>query len=472
MKVTKWWRKMAAAIIAGGVFSPTMVRAISIPLADPSFEAYTVPTYVPHGGGGGFAYADTYRPTSGWIDDLDNPQPAYVQDDVDSNWLYNTAYGEDGPPFRGSPRTGNQAMHGIAHYSAQKTSTLFAAEKVYTFSVWAQGDNDAVANDDRVFLYLFNGSVPFKESGPGTLTFQEFQGGPGGAFANRVTGMTAAQSQANWTKVTITKTVFPGDPAIGQPIGVAFYANRDAAVDDASLDVDDASNHLMILEVNTTNGQVRFRNQTGAAVNIDYYDIKSSGGALNAVTWNSLQQQNAAGFPAGNGSGNGWEKAGGSSSTAIGESYLTGSSSVANAANISLGAAFNVGGAHDVVFEYGALSSAGTNPVGDYNNDGVVSAADYIVWRNSLNQNITLPNDSTPGTVTQADYTAWKANFGLHGTPPLPSTLTRGLVHYVTSFSGSAVGSANVPEPASVLLVGCGLVTTLIVRPRRQTNCP
>jgi hypothetical protein len=192
---------------------------------------------------------------------------------------------------------------------------------------------------------------------------------------------------------------------------------------------------------------------------------------LNATTWNSLQQQNGPGFPAGNGSGNGWEKAGGSSSTAIGESYLTGTSSVANAANVALGAAFNVGGAHDVIFEYGALSSAATNPTGDYNNDGVVNAGDYIVWRNSLNQSITLPNDSTPGTVTQADYTVWKANFGLQGTPPAPSTLTRGLVHYVTSFSGSAIGSATVPEPASVLLVGCGLATILVARPRRQPTC-
>jgi len=53
---------------------------------------------------------------------------------------------------------------------------------------------------------------------------------------------------------------------------------------------------------------VRVRNQTGAAVNIDYYEIKSASGALNSATWSSLQDQNQAGFPAGNGSGNGWEE--------------------------------------------------------------------------------------------------------------------------------------------------------------------
>ena len=50
--------------------------------------------------------------------------------------------------------------------------------------------------------------------------------------------------------------------------------------------------------------------------------------------------------------------------------------------------------------------------VGDYNNSGTVDLADYVVWRNALNQAVTLPNDSTPGMVTQADHDVWRANFG------------------------------------------------------------
>src|SRR6185312_4609006 len=149
-------------------------------------------------------------------------------------------------------------------------------------------------------------------------------------------------------------------------------------------------------------------------------------------------------FPAGNGSGNGWEEAGGSSSTAVGESFLTGSSSVAVGTVPGLGAAFNVGGTHDLIFEYGALLSPPQSPTGDYNNNGVVDAGDYVVWRKLLNQNVTMPNDSTPGTVTPADYTTWRAHFGETTVTP-PSTLQRGLVHYVTSFSGSGLGGASVP---------------------------
>jgi hypothetical protein len=49
---------------------------------------------------------------------------------------------------------------------------------------------------------------------------------------------------------------------------------------------------------------------------------------------------------------------------------------------------------------------------GDYNNNGTVGAADYIVWRKSLGSSVLLPNDTTPGSVTQLDYNVWRANFG------------------------------------------------------------
>jgi uncharacterized protein YjbI with pentapeptide repeats len=57
------------------------------------------------------------------------------------------------------------------------------------------------------------------------------------------------------------------------------------------------------------------------------------------------------------------------------------------------------------------LLSANTVP-GDYNGNGTVDAADYVLWRDHLGQSVTLPNDATPGTVTQADYEIWKSTFG------------------------------------------------------------
>lgn len=463
MKVTKWWKKMAATIIAAGAFGHGACYAVSIPLGDPSFDVYTVPANP------GYAYAQppngAYRPTSAWVDDLDSP-PGYTQDDGVSNWIYNSAYAElpgGTGHYRPSPRTGNQAMHGLGNYNAQEVASTFQSEKIYTFSIWAQGDADADATSSGVYLYLFRGDVPFTSTSP---LQQKLYTVGNGDFNNRA-GSDPVASKANWKQISISHTVFPGAGEIGKTIGVGFYGRRDAAVDDATLDVVDASTKLMILEVNTTNGQARIRNQTGGAISIDYYNIKSTGGALNPVAWNSLQEQNLAGFPAGNGSGNGWEQAGGSSSTAIGESYLTGNSSVGSGINVGLGGAFNVGGAQDLVFEYGAIASSGAHPTGDYNDNGVVDAADYALWRDKLGQNVTLPNDSTPGTVAQADYTVWRSHFG-EATPASPSTLTRGLVHYVTSFSGVGSGAA-VPEPGTIVLVGMGMVA-LLASNRNRNN--
>ena len=173
-----------------------------------------------------------------------------------------------------------------------------------------------------------------------------------------------------------------------------------------------------------------------------------------------------AGFPPGNGTGNGWEQFGGSDAGVIGESYLTGNSAVANAGSIGLGNAFNVGGTRDLMFKYGALQSSVQVP-GDYNVNGAVDAADYVLWRDKLNQNVTLPNDTTPGTVTPADYDVWRANFGRSGAPAGPSTLTTGFVRYVTSGSAS---SAAVPEPSTVFLAGIGLAPLVAGTRRRLTE--
>lgn len=79
---------------------------------------------------------------------------------------------------------------------------------------------------------------------------------------------------------------------------------------------------------------------------------------------------------------------------------------------------------------------------GDYNGNGVVDAADYVVWRKLLGQAVAMPNETvTPGMVTPEDYNEWKANFGN------------------TAGSGSS-SNAAVPEPAGapLVLVAVGIV--------------
>jgi hypothetical protein len=444
--------------VAGGTLAPGIGYALDIPLGDPSFETYVVPASP------GYAYAvppaGSYRPTSPWVDDLDSP-PGFSQDAGSSNWIYDANYAETASATnrRPAPRTGNQAMHGLdGNFNAQKVVNVFEADKTYTFSVWAQNDL-FLDQGDGVGLYVFDGNVPFTTtSAIGSANFTT-------TVAHRTTGMTAVQSKANWGQLNVKATVFAGDPAVGHPIGVGFRAFRDSAVDDATLSVDPAINSLIYLEVNTTNGQVRVRNQTGAVVNIDYYEIKSAGGALNSATWSSLQDQNQAGFPAGNGTGNGWEEAGGISSNVVSESYLTGNSGLTNNAIVGLGAAYRTGFTHDITFRYGALLNTAPAAQGDYNNDGIVNAADYVLWRKGG----TLQNDPTPG-VQPADYTFWRAHFGnTGGGASGTSTLFRGPVFYVTSFSGLGSGT-SVPEPTSVVLCGIGIATLTVGGRRRTTS--
>jgi hypothetical protein len=51
--------------------------------------------------------------------------------------------------------------------------------------------------------------------------------------------------------------------------------------------------------------------------------------------------------------------------------------------------------------------------VGDYNADGAVNAADYTVWRDTLNGTTSVAADGTQnGRVDQADYTLWVSRYG------------------------------------------------------------
>jgi formylglycine-generating enzyme required for sulfatase activity len=73
---------------------------------------------------------------------------------------------------------------------------------------------------------------------------------------------------------------------------------------------------------------------------------------------------------------------------------------------------------------------------GDFNTDGTVDAADYIVWRNGLGT-----------TYTHADYDAWRANFGRTAAGAA-----------VVAKASSASSVANVPEPVNAALFVLGLL--------------
>jgi hypothetical protein len=252
MKITNWTRKIAAVLaVSAGCWAPGMAYAYNIPLGDPGFEDFnTAPL-------GGYAYAQSYRPTSAWIDDQDNPPFAGEccslpkQDSYPSNWMFSAAYAAGASPIlRPTPRSGNQAMHLenqpsnlFTHYSTQEVSDVFEAGKTYTFSIWAQRDADGSGLPNRIDginLYIFDGTIAFSEAS--ALALESFSEA-NGDYLKRGTTDTAEQSIAKWTQISISHTVEPGAPEIGHPIGVGFggpggelgSGSNLANVDDASL---------------------------------------------------------------------------------------------------------------------------------------------------------------------------------------------------------------------------------------------
>lgn len=107
---------------------------------------------------------------------------------------------------------------------------------------------------------------------------------------------------------------------------------------------------------------------------------------------------------------------------------------------IELGASISVNG-------LAALLATATPEgiAGDYNDNGIVDAADYTVWRNRVGQDVDLPNDPIGGTIGQAHYNQWKGNFGM------------------SSGGNAATFAGAVPEPATI---GIALVSLLFVSSR------
>ncbi len=90
--------------------------------------------------------------------------------------------------------------------------------------------------------------------------------------------------------------------------------------------------------------------------------------------------------------------------------------------------------------------------VGDYNSNGFVDAADYVIWRKTLGTNYDLPNRALgiTGDVSPDDFTAWRASFG---------NITG------ASASGAAETFSAIPEPTGLSLVvistviSCGMLS-------------
>lgn len=93
--------------------------------------------------------------------------------------------------------------------------------------------------------------------------------------------------------------------------------------------------------------------------------------------------------------------------------------------------------------------------VGDYNNNGAVDAADYVVWRENVGTTNSLPNDPTGGTIGNTQYNTWRANFGQTAAGSGASA-TAGLP------------SIALPEPTTILMCFTAAIALAAARPMRK----
>ena len=99
------------------------------------------------------------------------------------------------------------------------------------------------------------------------------------------------------------------------------------------------------------------------------------------------------------------------------------------------------------LYTSGVLSVVSAGLPGDYNNNGVVDAADYVMWRKAQGTTNMLSNDPIGGTIGSAQYNQWRVHFGQ------------------TAGSGTgAIAFTAVPEPTTLTMVVIGALAMCTLR--------
>jgi sugar lactone lactonase YvrE len=109
-----------------------------------------------------------------------------------------------------------------------------------------------------------------------------------------------------------------------------------------------------------------------------------------------------------------------------------------------------------LVGHFSIYSVVAVGLAGDYNLDGVVDAADYTVWRDTLGQSGTglAADGNRNNEIDPGDYEVWKSHFGAVS-PGIGAGSGAG---------GDSTGQAAVPEPATLVLLITGMLATLFRR--------
>ena len=126
-------------------------------------------------------------------------------------------------------------------------------------------------------------------------------------------------------------------------------------------------------------------------------------------------------------------------------------------------------GADDTIQLYELALTATSILLGDYNQNGVVDAADYTVWRDTQGLSVTLgtgADGNFDGVITGADFTVWRSHFGQSSGSG--AYVAESLRDSEMAVSERLPYHAAVPEPASWLLAAIGVLSLAPVNRGRR----
>jgi hypothetical protein len=225
------------------------------------------------------------------------------------------------------------------------------------------------------------------------------------------------------------------------------YSDKEGRIVDGVVNYTGTKVNNLLLQVEPTSGKAKIRNTSSTTVNIDGYAIASTA-SLTPGTWNSLDDQNAAGGD--------WLEILDFSASLLGEVKTQSTTMLGPGASYDLGTIFNPASARDLTFEFlqGGQQIATVGAVvyeaftdTDFNNDGFVDGDDFLLWQRFLGVNSGATNAqgdaNGDGAVNSADLALWRSTFGQPASQPAASA---------------------VPEPASCVLLVLGFAGVISTR--------
>jgi hypothetical protein len=277
-----------------------------------------------------------------------------------------------------------------------------------------------------------------KAPGNSANALAEFK--PSGSF-NVSTAGTAVSLGTGFSKTAVASK---GLGVNGEDLTFSYHATGGAVVSGQIEYVGTPFLNNIALIVNTTTGIASLKNDTLTSLSLDGYSILSSTGALNGTTWTSLADR-AGTYP-------NWQESP-TTGNALSETNSVAPMAIPAGQSITLGniGAFATQAAKDglsmkfilgneATFRFATVSfTSGATLAGDYDSNGRVDGADFLVWQRG----------GSPNPLSAGDLATWKSNYG-------------------TSAAVGAAAAAAVPEPAACLMASMATIAVAVRRRGRR----